>query len=59
MFNTFIPIAKPPTFGVSTQEVTELANRIRGILPAPQSPVSKTGQDAYPLPPAAPATHVS
>lgn len=62
MFNTFLPVAKPPTFGVSTQEVANLANKIRGSWSTPTPPLApdlNAGQESSSQPsPAAPATHV-
>jgi hypothetical protein len=63
MFNTFIPVAKPPSFGTSQREVADLADRIRGlalqrgVVPHLRD-VPLEGVNPAP-PPAAPMAHIS
>jgi hypothetical protein len=60
MFNTYIPVAKPPTFGASLREVADLADKIRGPV-SPQQDVLPQAQDnhlAQDAEPAAPQTNI-
>ena len=60
MFNTYIPVAKPPTFGASLREVADLADKIRGGI-APQQDVLPNGHDNHivqDIEPAAPQTNI-
>jgi hypothetical protein len=57
MFNTYIPVAKPPTFGTSQREVADLADKIRGVAGSTRS-VAKPSHPVSPEPVKGAATEV-